>query len=386
MRIDERTIQRVTDAAGIVDVVGDFLDLKPVASGKRYTCLCPFHEDRHVGNFIVYPRKNVYTCFACGAKGGPTTFLMDYEHLSYPDAIRWLGRKYGIEVEGSEGFNVKPAKPHTPPPPLPTLYLPSKMMEARSSTDNVLCRWLRSLPWSSAQAERLPDVLEAYHVGTNRWGDVIFWQIDDADGIRDGKFMKYCADGHRDKNARYNVGWASAQLFNRGFYDDSQWEVRRCLYGLHLLKHYPQAEVHVVESEKTALICATFYGHPEHHLWMATAGKNNLSADILKPLIAERRVIALHPDKDGKDAWAATLEQIHYDRAYINDSVLMLQWKPEDSDKADIADVLVRTLYESQRDRTTKKLSDIMPSVVPAARLLIDTFNLQEDNEKTDKT
>lgn len=378
--IDERTIQRVTDAASIVDVVGTFLELKPVAKGKRYTCLCPFHEDRHVGNFVVYPRKNVYKCFACDAKGGPVQFLMEHEKLSYPDAIRWLGKKYNIDVEGADRFDVSPSKPHTPPPPLPTLYLKTRMVEARSSTDNTFCRWLRGLPWTASQRARVEDILSAYRVGTNKWGDAIFWQIDQNGGIRDGKFMRYLPDGHRDKNNRYSIGWASATLFRADVYDEDAWEVRRCLYGLHQLNQYPTAEVHIVESEKTAIFCAIYYGQPERHLWMATAGKSNLSAEILRPLIEQRRTIALHPDKDAKEAWTDKLTQIGYKRAYINDSVLTLQWKPEDGEKADIADVLMRVMEEERRDRTVKKLADIMPSVGPAVKMLVDKYNLEEEN------
>ena len=94
MNIDDYTIQRIKDAADIVEVVSDFIPLKK--KGVRYLGLCPFHEDRHLGSFVVYPRGQCYRCFACDAKGGTVDFLMNYAKLTFPDAIRWLGRKYNI--------------------------------------------------------------------------------------------------------------------------------------------------------------------------------------------------------------------------------------------------------------------------------------------------
>ena len=91
-RIDDYTIRRIKETAKIYDVVSDFIQLRK--SGVRYTGLCPFHQDRHMGNFVVYPKKNVFKCFACDAKGGPIEFIMKHEGLEFLDAIRYLGRKY----------------------------------------------------------------------------------------------------------------------------------------------------------------------------------------------------------------------------------------------------------------------------------------------------
>ena len=152
-------------------------------------------------------------------------------------------------------------------------------------------------------------------------------------------------------------------------YAEDKVEMRQTLFGMHLLDCYPGAEVHIVESEKTALICAIYFGEPERHLWMACCGKYNITAERLAPLIRERRVIALHPDKDGREEWTGKMKELGYQRAYINDTILTLQWKPEDGDKADIADVLLRLLKE----KTTKRmpLTEIM-DVVPAIRTTIE--------------
>ncbi len=87
------------DAANIVDVVSDFVRLK--RAGANLKGLCPFHDDR-TPSFIVSPAKNYCKCFACGKGGNPVGFIMEHEQLSYPDALRYLAKKYGILIEEKE--------------------------------------------------------------------------------------------------------------------------------------------------------------------------------------------------------------------------------------------------------------------------------------------
>ena len=82
----------------MVDVLQDFVKL--YKRGVNYVALCPFHDDKNYGNFVVSPNKNIYHCFACGQSGDGITFLMEHEHMSYVDAIKWLANKYYIDVEG----------------------------------------------------------------------------------------------------------------------------------------------------------------------------------------------------------------------------------------------------------------------------------------------
>lgn len=97
--IDRLTIDKIMDAANIVDVVGDFVSLK--RAGANYKGLCPFHDDR-TPSFMVSPAKNYCKCFACGKGGNPVGFIMEHEQLTYPDALRWLAKKYGITIEEKE--------------------------------------------------------------------------------------------------------------------------------------------------------------------------------------------------------------------------------------------------------------------------------------------
>lgn len=97
--IDRITVDKILDAANIVDVVSDFVSLK--RAGANLKGLCPFHDDR-TPSFMVSPARNYCKCFACGEGGSPVGFIMKHEQLSYPDALRYLAKKYGIKIEEKE--------------------------------------------------------------------------------------------------------------------------------------------------------------------------------------------------------------------------------------------------------------------------------------------
>ena len=97
--IDRATVERIMDAAQIVDVVSDFVTLR--RAGVNYKGLCPFHNDR-TPSFVVSPAKGLCKCFACGKGGNAVHFIMEHEQLSYPDALRYLARKYHIEIQERE--------------------------------------------------------------------------------------------------------------------------------------------------------------------------------------------------------------------------------------------------------------------------------------------
>ena len=97
--IDKATIDRIFDAANIVDVVSDFVTLRK--RGVNYWGLCPFHDDKSP-SFSVSPSKNICKCFACGEGGTAVQFIMKHEQLSYHDALLYLAKKYNIEVHERE--------------------------------------------------------------------------------------------------------------------------------------------------------------------------------------------------------------------------------------------------------------------------------------------
>jgi DNA primase len=97
--IDRATIDKIMDATNIVDVVGEFVTLRK--AGVNYKGLCPFHDDT-TPSFMVSPSKQICKCFACGEGGTAINFLMKYEQITYPEALRWLAKKYNIEIQEKE--------------------------------------------------------------------------------------------------------------------------------------------------------------------------------------------------------------------------------------------------------------------------------------------
>ena len=97
--IDRATIDKIMDATNIVDVVSDFVTLRK--AGVNYKGLCPFHDDT-TPSFMVSPSKQICKCFACGEGGTAINFLMKHEQITYPEALRWLAKKYNIEIQEKE--------------------------------------------------------------------------------------------------------------------------------------------------------------------------------------------------------------------------------------------------------------------------------------------
>ena len=97
--IPQDTVNRILDAAQIVDVVGDFVTLKK--RGANYTACCPFHTEKPP-SFSVSPSKGIYKCFGCGKSGTAVGFVMEHESLSYDEAMKYLAKKYHIEVVEKE--------------------------------------------------------------------------------------------------------------------------------------------------------------------------------------------------------------------------------------------------------------------------------------------
>ncbi len=97
--IPKDTIQQIFDASRIEEVVGDFVHLRK--RGANLLGLCPFHNEK-TPSFTVSPAKGIYKCFGCGAAGSSVGFIMEHEHKTYPDALRYLANKYQIEIEEKE--------------------------------------------------------------------------------------------------------------------------------------------------------------------------------------------------------------------------------------------------------------------------------------------
>ena len=97
--IDRSTIERILDAAQIVEVVQEFVQLRK--RGVNYLGLCPFHNEK-TPSFTVSPAKEIFKCFGCGKVGNSVNFVMEHEHLTYPEALKYLAKKYNIEIVEKE--------------------------------------------------------------------------------------------------------------------------------------------------------------------------------------------------------------------------------------------------------------------------------------------
>ena len=94
--IDRETVDRIYAAANIVDIIGEYVTLK--RKGVNYQACCPFHNEK-TPSFVVSPSKGVYKCFGCGKGGNAVTFLMEHENITYPEALKMVAKRYGIEVK-----------------------------------------------------------------------------------------------------------------------------------------------------------------------------------------------------------------------------------------------------------------------------------------------
>ena len=97
--IDRLTVERIKEASNIVEVVSEFVTLRK--SGANYKGLCPFHNEK-TPSFMVSPARGTCHCFGCGKGGNSVSFVMEHEQMTYPEALRWLAKKYGIEIQERE--------------------------------------------------------------------------------------------------------------------------------------------------------------------------------------------------------------------------------------------------------------------------------------------
>ncbi len=185
----------------------------------------------------------------------------------------------------------------------------------------------------------IEGLIDEYQIGVTKSQGTIFFQIDAQDRCRTGKIMLYNPeDGHRikDPDVPSRITWVHSVMKQAGMLP-KEWELTQCLFGEHLLSIYPDKPVALVESEKTAVICA---GLMPKYLWVATGGKSQLNPDRLA-VLAGRKVIAF-PDVDAFDDWSRKLADSSLD---ITISPLLQQEAtPEDIEAhIDIADWLIRT-------------------------------------------
>jgi hypothetical protein len=135
-----------------------------------------------------------------------------------------------------------------------------------------------------------------------------------------------------------------------------------------------------VESEKTALIMATYHGGMTQHLWLATGGLQFFDRKHIQVLIDQGRDIVVYPDKDGSKAWAdrtlALIKETGYKKLKVNPTIISNRWRPEDGPKADIADITLREMMTHSKARGKAVLQEFI-NENPIVGKLVEKFNLE---------
>ena len=341
-------------------------------AGLRSRHICP--ACGHKGEFTLYVNdageplaENVGRCnreSACGYHYTPGQYFHDHPELR----------------SGKDWRDERPEWLDKPKPqPKPLCTIPEDIV-ARSVTHRSKSQFVRFLD-TIFDPLVVEGLIDEYRLGTTKSGAVIFFQIDTQGRCRTGKMMLYDPEtGHRikDKDKPGRINWVHAVMKKVGMLPED-WELTQCLFGEHLLPLYPDKPVALVESEKTAVICA---GLLPKFLWLATGGKSQISAEKLA-VIGARKLTAF-PDVDGYTDWQTKLTAIPDLKVTIAD-VLQQNATPEDFlNHIDIADWLLRDRLRprgedgKRHSRTFLEVQKyISPEVADEVEALIDALGLE---------
>lgn len=220
--------------------------------------------------------------------------------------------------------------------------------------------WFEQLPFD---AERIQKVLAEYYVGATKtniyvngrnYGPAaVFWMVDEQQRVHDAKMIAYTPDGHRVQ------GWGNSMrsVCRKKKQGPQLEQTEKVLFGLHLITRYPDKVVCIVESEKSALVCACRY--PEY-LWVATGGCGNLSLEKLAPLTG--RTLVVFPDSGEYAKWSQIMKESgHKHYAVLHD----LEDYPPNTDIADVIleelgkkDEVIRAVSPCQEIPSQQSVSD----------------------------
>lgn len=295
MKFDRITYQKLQDLQ-ILDVA-DKLQLKYSSKGSWRKTLCFCHDD-HTPSMGLNPSRNQWKCFSCGKGGSHIDLVMEHGGLNFSDACEWLIREFNIPVPQQETRKslieaIKSKLMNT----TNTQYLDKALLERFKGTSNEFTRALVNSKILSP--EQMQHAAEVFRISTAN-DNVIFWQIDRDNHIREGKVMYYQADAHRSHTRKpVTVSWLLKQ--EKQLPDD--WKAKYCLFGLHQIKDNPSTssgqvqehQIAIVESEKSAIICSELLAS-ESFIWLATGGSSNLTVQSLQPLKGKKVII--FPDTD----------------------------------------------------------------------------------------
>ena len=330
-------------------------------SGMRSRFTCPNCGKPHC--FVRYVDENgdmlhesVGRCnheSSCGYHYTPKQFFAD--HPDQKPGKDWRYDRVPVMAGSDRPSLPRHARPDRASPPCHSEAKPKNLFtipddivirSVRFNQDSHLITFLRTI----LEPVVIEDLIDEYQIGVTKSQGTIFFQIDVQGRCRTGKIMLYNPeDGHRvkDPDVPSRITWVHSVMKQAGMLP-KEWELTQCLFGEHLLPVYPDKPVALVESEKTAVICA---GLMPKYLWVATGGKSQLNPDRLA-VLAGRKVIAF-PDVDAFEVWQEKLSalssracrEISSPKLDITVSPLLQQEATTEdfASHIDIADWLIRT-------------------------------------------
>lgn len=263
---------------------------------------------------ITGRRQQKTTCPQCGRSRCFVRYVDTHNNCSY------LSEEVGrCDHEQSCGYHYTPAdyyndhpwvkdkapivirRRYTPPPPRPLQPLDMQLVINGHSAQSNFWQWFsgKCAEQLDISPETLQSIYEDYRIGATDKGEVIFWQIDEHERVRTGHIMQYDSNGHR---CGYQ-DWTHSRMIRQGQLP-KDFNLCQCFYGQHLLSKRPDAQVCIVESEKTALIMAA---QQSDFIWLATCGSSGLNTDKLECLRGRR--FTLFPDSGCFGKWQATMQK-----------------------------------------------------------------------------
>ncbi len=166
--IPKETVDRIFETARIDEVVGEFVSLKK--RGSSMLGLCPFHNEK-TPSFNVSTARGIYKCFGCGKGGNSVNFLMEHEHITYPEALKWLARKYNIEIAEEEQSSEQLAKDNE----RESLFLVSSFSQKHFTKNLHETEEGKAIGLSYFQERGFrPDIIEKFQLGycPDTWRDL----------------------------------------------------------------------------------------------------------------------------------------------------------------------------------------------------------------------
>lgn len=318
--LDKLELIKTTATDNIVEIIGDFVELKK--RGSLYIGLSPFANER-TPSFTIHQAKGIFKDFSSGKGGDVLKFLMLSQEWNFMDAIKYIGKRFGIDIENND-FVFTP-KPKSIKKEIPTDFIhPNDLLE---TTNNFLSDNLYKFLCLKFDDKSVHKAFEKYYVGTSL-GWTIFWQIDIDTFVRSGKFIKYLDNGHRDKESKATWQHSKTKEYKPVY---PEFNLQQCFFGEHLLTS--KKPVAIVESEKTAIIASLFI---EKYIWLSCGSKNGLNDK--KCEVLKNRSVTLFPDLGCYNEWKALANKYNFSVSDI------LEKKANDTDRVngyDLADYLL---------------------------------------------